>query len=143
LRPATGKSPAEIAIVRLDRSTLFLVAWSVAMSVSAQVTLRTAMAGHSGRSGMDLVVATLASPLVWVGLGLYVLGTVTWLAVLSRIDLAAAYPLGSMNYVLVTLLSATVLQEDVSPLRWVGTGSILLGILVVARGESRAVGAPR
>ena len=55
----------------------------------------------------------------------------------ERIDLAVAYPLGSMNYVLVTLLAATVLGESVTLLRWLGTASILVGILVVARGERR------
>lgn len=126
--------------MRLDRSTLLLVAWSVATSVSGQLLLRTAMAGHSGLTGGELFMAAVTSALVWTGLGLYVLSTVTWLAVLSRIDLAVAYPLASMNYVLVTLLAATLLDESVSLLRWLGTASILVGILVVARGERRQTG---
>ena len=105
------------------------------MSVSAQLMLRSGMAGHALLGGTDLVLAALRSPTVWAGLGLYIVGTVSWLAVLSRIDLAVAYPLGSMNYVLVTLLAATLLDETVTPLRWLGTASILIGILVVARGE--------
>ncbi len=107
------------------------------MSVMAQVALRAGMSSHFALSGLDLVTAAVTSPLVWLGLGLYISGTVSWLAVLSRIDLAVAYPLGSMNYVLVTLLAATVLDEQVSLLRWFGTASILVGILVVARGERR------
>ena len=124
--------------MRLDRTTLLLVAWSVATSVSGQLLLRTGMAGHSDLSGGALFLAAVSSPLVWAGLGLYVLSTVTWLAVLSRIDLAVAYPLAAMNYVLVTLFAALILHEAVSSMRWAGTGSILLGILVVARGEQRA-----
>lgn len=108
------------------------------MSVSAQLTLRSGMSGHALLNGSDLFLAALGSPMIWAGLSLYVLGTVSWLAVLSRIDLAVAYPLGSMNYVLVTLLAATLLDESVTLLRWIGTASILVGILVVARGEPRA-----
>jgi drug/metabolite transporter (DMT)-like permease len=131
-------SPTERPVLILDRMTIFLVAWSVAMSVSAQLTLRTGMADYSLLTGTDLALAAISSPMVWAGLGLYILGTVSWLAVLSRIDLAVAYPLGSMNYVLVTLLAASLLDENVTLLRWVGTASILVGILVVARGEPRA-----
>jgi len=122
----------------LDRNTLVLVAMSVAMSVTAQLSLRTGMVAHAGLSGMELAFAALSTTLVWIGLGLYALATASWIVVLSRIDLSVAYPLASMNYVLVTLLSATVLHEDVSPLRWAGTLSILVGIVVVARGEKGA-----
>ena len=124
--------------MRLDRNTMILVAWSVAMSVSGQLALRTGMAAHAELSGMDLVLAAITTGAVWLGLALYISATVSWLAVLSRIDLSVAYPLGSMNYVLVTLLAATLLGEQVNPLRWAGTLSILAGILVVARGERTA-----
>ena len=108
------------------------------MSVSGQLALRTGMSTHAELSGLDLVIAAITTGAVWLGLVLYVSATVSWLAVLSRIDLSVAYPLGSMNYVLVTLLAATVLGEHVTPLRWAGTLSILAGILVVARGERGA-----
>jgi drug/metabolite transporter (DMT)-like permease len=121
--------------LRLDRNTILLVAWSVGMSVSAQLVLRSGMSAHAQVAGLDLLLAAIRTPGVWIGLALYILATMSWLVVLSRIDLSVAYPLGSMNYVLVTLMAATVLGENVSPLRWVGTLSILLGILVVARGE--------
>ena len=44
---------------------------------------------------------------------------------------------GAKNAVL-PLMAATLLGEQVSPLRWAGTLSILVGILVVARGERGA-----
>jgi drug/metabolite transporter (DMT)-like permease len=121
--------------LKLDRNTILLVAWSVGMSVSAQLALRSGMSAHAEVSGLELVVAAVRTPGVWIGLALYVLATISWLVVLSRIDLSVVYPLGSMNYVLVTLMAATVLGEKVSLLRWAGTLSILIGILVVARGE--------
>jgi len=131
--------------VRLDRNTLILVAWGVALSVTAQLLLRSGMSAHAKLGGSDLLMAALATPGVWFGLALYICATVSWLVVLSRIDLSVAYPLGSMNYVLVTLLAATILGEQVSLLRWAGTLSILVGILVVARGERHPVheGDPR
>jgi drug/metabolite transporter (DMT)-like permease len=122
--------------LKLDRTTLALVAWSVVLSVSAQLLLRRTMSAYGELVGLDLFVAAATSPTIWIGVSFYLLATVSWLAVLSRIDLAVAYPLGALNYVFVTVLAATVLNEQVTPLRWIGTTSILVGIMLVARGES-------
>ena len=121
----------------LDTVTLLLVSLSIGMSVSAQLLLRSGMAELSELSGVQLYVTAVSSWPVPTGILCYVVGTLVWLAVLSRLDLAVVYPLGSFNYVLVTLLSATVLGEIVSPLRWAGTALILIGILVIAAGERR------
>lgn len=124
----------------LDPLTLALLGWSIAMSVCAQVALRAGMAAHGESTGLALAAAAAATPWVWVGIACYALSTVSWLIILSRIDLAVAYPLGSLSYVFVTLLSVFVLHETVAPLRWVGIAVILGGILVVARGERDATG---
>jgi drug/metabolite transporter (DMT)-like permease len=121
--------------LKLDRITLVMVALSVAMSVTAQLSLRTGMQGFSDVTGLDLVAGAIRTPAIWAGLALYGFATITWVAVLSRIDLAVAYPLASMNYVFVTLFSWLVLNERVPALRWLGVLSIFLGVLVVARGE--------
>jgi drug/metabolite transporter (DMT)-like permease len=119
----------------LDPMTLALLGWSIVMSVCAQVALRAGMSAHGESTGLVLAAAAATTPWVWVGIACYVLSTVSWLIILSRIDLAVAYPLGSLSYVFVTLLSVFVLHETVAPLRWVGIAVILGGILVVARGE--------
>jgi drug/metabolite transporter (DMT)-like permease len=107
------------------------------MSVLAQLLLRQGMAGLSDLSGLELYRAAVVDWHVPAGILCYALGTVSWLAVLSRLDLAVAYPLGSTNYVLVTLLAATVLGESVSWPRWAGTLLILVGVFVIATGERR------
>jgi drug/metabolite transporter (DMT)-like permease len=122
----------------LDLLTLALVAWSITMSVSAQLLLRSGMGDLGDLSGIALYVEAARNWQVPGGILAYGLGTLTWLVVLSRLDLAAAYPLGSFNYVLVTILSAAVLGESVPALRWAGTALILAGILVIAAGERRA-----
>jgi uncharacterized membrane protein len=122
----------------LDLLTLLLVAWSITMSVSAQLLLRSGMGELGDLSGIALYLEAARSWQVPGGILSYGLGTMTWLVVLSRLDLAAAYPLGSFNYVLVTVLSATVLGETVPAMRWLGTALILMGILVIATGERRA-----
>lgn len=122
---------------RVDARTVAMVAWSVTMTVAGQLTLRHAMASLGGASFVDVIAGAVLEPLVWAGAVMYLLSTVTWLVVLSRIDLSLAYPLGSMNYILVVTMSAVLLDERVTWLRAAGLGLILIGILVVARSESR------
>jgi len=122
---------------RLDGRTLALVAISVVMSITAQAALRRGMAGLGDLGGLALFAAAARSGYVQLGIGTYALGTVSWLIVLRRIDLAVAYPLGSLNHVFIAILSATVLHEIVPPLRWFGVALIVTGIAVIARGERR------
>jgi drug/metabolite transporter (DMT)-like permease len=119
----------------LDARTVQLVGVSVVMSVTAQLMLRRGMAQAAGSHGLALLRSAALSGWVVGGLLVFATGTAVWLLVLSRVDLAVAYPLGSLSYVLVTLLSAALLHEQVPLLRWIGTALILTGIMVVARGE--------
>ena len=115
--------------------TILLVALSVTMTVAGQLTLRAAMADFADASLTEIAMRAPTTPLVWAGAIMYLTSAASTLVVLSRIDLSLAYPLGSMNYVLVVLASAVILDEHVGALRWAGIGCILLGILVVARSE--------
>ena len=55
-----------------------------------------------------------------------------WLGGLQKLDLSYAYPLVSVGYVLVTLLSAVVVHERVDGRRWLAVGVISLGVILIA-----------
>jgi drug/metabolite transporter (DMT)-like permease len=74
------------------------------------------------------VVAVMVRPWVTAGLLLYVLGALAWLLLLSRMPLSIAYPMISIGYVVVVLLSALVLREKV---RWRLT---IPGLLLIVTG---------
>lgn len=59
------------------------------------------------------IIAAIFRPKVFGGFCFYVVGTLVWLFVLSRVSLSVAFPLFSMSYFLVVILSATVLKERV------------------------------
>ena len=73
------------------------------------------------------------SPLVWLGVLCYVLTFFLWIAVLSRVDLSVAAPVGSTGYLFVPLLSVVFLGESVGLLRWAGIVSIIVGIRLVSQ----------
>jgi drug/metabolite transporter (DMT)-like permease len=115
--------------------------WLILISVTSGVAGQTAIklgVSHPGASdaahGLGSLIAMIAgSPLVILGLGLYALGALAWIAVLSRMDLSLAYPFLALNFVLVALVSKFYLGETIPPLRWAGIVVICTGILLVAR----------
>jgi len=71
-------------------------------------------------------------PWVAAGLGLYAMSTLIWLLVISRVRLSVAYPMISTSYILVTVLSAAVLHEEVAwPLAVPGLTCIILGVTLI------------
>jgi drug/metabolite transporter (DMT)-like permease len=71
----------------------------------------------------------------WIGLGvaLFVLESIVYTGALRHLDVSTAFPLSSLSFVVVTLLSQWMLRERVTAMRWLGVGLILSGtVLLVA-----------
>jgi drug/metabolite transporter (DMT)-like permease len=62
------------------------------------------------------------------GIALYAFAAVLFLIALRHIDLSVAYPIISLSFVWVALLSMQFLGEQISFLQWTGIFSILLGV---------------
>lgn len=106
----------------------------IIIAAIAQIVLKSGIGSANTAVGLlEFFIKTLTSPIVILGLGLYGLGAVLWLIVLSREDVSFAYPLVSFAYVLAIFLSAIFLKEHVTPGRIIGSLLIMLGIFVIAR----------
>ena len=119
--------------------SLSLILLAVLCGVGGQLTLKMGMS-HVGPIGaeattqpLQVALRVLTSPLVLGGLGLYALGAVAWLTVLSRVPLSFAYPILALSYAFTPILAWLILGESVPSLRWVGIATICLGVLVVSR----------
>ena len=73
------------------------------------------------------------TPAVLLGVVAYGLSSIFWLILLSRVDLSYAYPVLSLGYVAIVLVSWLLLGEQVSLARWVGVLVICLGVWLVSR----------
>lgn len=72
----------------------------------------------------------------WAALGvtLFVFEALLYTGALQFLDVSTAYPIGSLSFVAVTVLSRLALGETVSRKRWFGVCLIIIGAgLVVAR----------
>ena len=69
---------------------------------------------------------------VVIGLAIYLVGTVFWLAALSRVDLSFAYPFASFQYILLLVASWLLFGESITAGRLIGTVVIGIGIFILS-----------
>ena len=81
------------------------------------------------------LVKAMVAPKMLFGFFLYVIGTFIWLVVLSKVPLNIAFPMFSMSYFLVVILSATILKERVA-WRYAIVGLVLISVGVTFIGLS-------
>ncbi len=124
---------------RARLASLALILFSISLAVGGQFFLKTGMNSVGVFRGGDLVqmrtffLRTFTQPWVLLGLGLYVLSSISWLMVLSRVPLSFAYPLAALGYVLAIAISAAVLKEYVPAIRWLGALLIVIGAIFISR----------
>ncbi len=111
-------------------ATLLLAFFAIALGAAAQTLLRQGAASLSGESFLATIGDAMAQPDVVTGLVLYGLSSVVWIGVLSRMELAVAYPLSASAYAFIVVISL-LSGESVSPMQWVGVSLIVVGVALV------------
>ncbi|MDD4980826.1 MAG: hypothetical protein PHC54_06150 [Candidatus Omnitrophica bacterium] len=81
---------------------------------------------------LKFIIKLILIPRVWISFIFSVISLCIWLFVLSKIDLNLAFSLDSMHYIFIALASRIFLKEKVGPKRWMGTISIIAGIILVS-----------
>ncbi|MDO7830019.1 4-amino-4-deoxy-L-arabinose-phosphoundecaprenol flippase subunit ArnE [Providencia rettgeri] len=75
-----------------------------------------------------------ASALRWLVLAVFMLGLgmLFWLKLLETMPLSIAYPMLSINFVLITLIGQFIYKEQTGLSHWLGVAAIMLGILLMS-----------
>jgi len=76
-------------------------------------------------------LSTLFSMPMLVWLGCYGATTILWLLALRSIPLSQAFPILGLQYALIPLFSAHILEERLQPLQWSGIVFIVAGVALV------------
>jgi drug/metabolite transporter (DMT)-like permease len=79
------------------------------------------------------VLRIVTAPDIIFGIFFMLLSGLFWFIVLSRAELSFAYPMISLSYIMVALLSYFYLGEQISLVRWVAIIIIILGVAILAR----------
>ncbi|MNP63745.1 putative 4-amino-4-deoxy-L-arabinose-phosphoundecaprenol flippase subunit ArnE [compost metagenome] len=56
-----------------------------------------------------------------------------WLLVLQRLDVGVAYPMLSLNFVLITLVARFVFHETIDRRHWIGVALVIAGVILLGR----------
>lgn len=114
-----------------------LILLSVAVSSLAHLSFKHGVnsieAGSAAGMGRGYAYALVMNPYVLAGVVLHVAALAAWLLGLRKLDLSYAYPFISLGFVLVLLVSATVLGERLNTARILGVALIIGGVFFVAR----------
>ena len=122
----------------LDRRTATLLAVVVVSNAVGNVALAYGMrevgdiSAYSPASLLASGVAAFANPWVALGTGLLVLFFAAHTLLLSWVDLSYVLLVTSCGYALVAALGALLMDESISPARWLGIALISSGVALVA-----------
>lgn len=83
---------------------------------------------------MGIILGYLTSPLIVSGFALYAMAAVLWIYCLSKFDLSYVTFVSSAQYVLLIAVSLLVFNEQISMMKWAGTGFILVGVFFWLKG---------
>lgn len=115
-------------------ASVALLLFAVAAAATGQVMLKHGMQVASARaadSGGSLALRAATSPWVLLGLVVFGVSAVAWLAALARVPLSVAYPFNALGYIVILTASVVVLHERANVLTWVGSLMVVSGLLIV------------
>ena len=101
--------------------------------VAAQYFLKTSASALQGGQ----LLSAISSVGLWVGLVLYGINTGLLILALRDGELSLLYPVISLTYVWVTIMSVTVLGESMTAAKLAGIALICLGVAFLGRKEAK------
>ena len=118
---------------------IFVLVAAVTVESFAQMLLKIGAAGGSGilllpyrRWACRFSFGSIAASWIILGVIAYGLEILLYTVALHLLDLSVAFPLGSLCFVGVAVLSKLYLGEAVGRIRWIGVGCIVIGSVFVA-----------
>lgn len=111
-------------------TTLLLVIATIACTSIAQLLQKqAAIALNAGENRSVVLNPSFLQSVFLLGLGMLI-----WLLVLRRLDVSVAYPLLSVNFIVVPLLAKWKFNEDIPPHRVWGSAIIIAGLALLFTG---------
>lgn len=106
-----------------------LLAFCVLAETAQQLSFKVGAARAEGSGAF--AGAVLSQPLIWAGVGLWVVESIAWVMVLQRLPLSAAYALMTLSYATAPVAGLVLLKERASRRQLLGIGLIFAGVALV------------
>ncbi len=119
-------------------SAFIFIITGVLLNAVAQLALKASVSDMGAitvtmNTAWSVAFKLMSQPWLWVGLFCYGLSVVVWILALSRVDVTIAYPMLSIGYVVNAFGAWYLLNEALGPMRLLGIGIIIIGVIVLAR----------
>lgn len=73
----------------------------------------------------------LRTPWLWLAFAALGAGLLVWLLVLQRLEVGIAYPMLSLNFVLITLVARFLFDEHIDRRHWLGVVLVIGGVALL------------
>ena len=114
--------------------TFLLIILNILLAVAGQMFTKIGVQKIGTFTDMPVktfVFKAFLSPLVLLGLFLYLVSAVIWFMVLSKVNLSVAYPTLSLGYVLILAVSYFYFKEPITLVGILGVLFICLGVYLI------------
>lgn len=115
---------------------LLIAILSVIIVVTGQLILKYGLeqSGADFSQGvLSAFIQIFSNVYVWIALIFLMVESLSWLIAISKIPLSYAYPLLSLGYVAVSVLSWLFFYENLSSMRILGLGIIVIGVFMLSK----------
>lgn len=116
-----------------------LLPWLIFVTLATATQLAFKWAGSElgdQELGLAFLTDALAKPSVWVAIAGYAAMFALWINILRRVPLSRAYLITAIVYVPVSVGAWLIFGEQVSLLRAIGIAAIVIGVALIAAGDS-------
>jgi drug/metabolite transporter (DMT)-like permease len=118
---------------------LSLVALCIVFGAVGQILMKNGMSdvgkigGLASLFNFKTAATIFTNPFVLSGLALYAVSTFLWLGAMSLLNVSFMYPLLSLGYILVAVMSAIFLGEHITLVRWLGILLVVFGCFLTVQ----------
>jgi drug/metabolite transporter (DMT)-like permease len=124
----------------MTKINLVVILLTVLVTALAQVCLKigSKILEHERLTGFNTesiwyATKTLLDPVLLTGLAMYAASAITWIWVLSRVDISLAYPFVSLSFVITFLFGIWLFNEPVNAMKLIGTAFIIGGCFLITK----------
>ncbi|MGH9627209.1 MAG: EamA family transporter [Bryobacteraceae bacterium] len=116
---------------RLSNQSVLLVFCCTLIGAAAQIFMKTGANRLNQQNLVDIVIATVTNLPLLFGYCLYGMSTMFLVLALRKGQLSLLYPIISLTYVWVTILSMLIFHESMNPFKAVGLTIVVAGVAVL------------
>jgi multidrug transporter EmrE-like cation transporter len=118
-------------------NNILLILVSVSLNAGAQLLMRLGMLKvgevEIGASLIKLIPRMTTNIFLWLSLACYAISIMSWMVVLSKVEVSFAYPFLSIGYVISAVIGYFFMGESLTVIRIAGIAVICIGVILIAR----------